>query len=97
MILRANKRRAWQMPAQRCCGCLDHRFGMPARWPGSPALPVFRPTDFSAKKSGSIAGMKVLRYKVEFLCPAFLGNAEQNGQWRTPPFKALLRQWWRVV
>jgi CRISPR-associated protein Cmr1 len=29
--------------------------------------------------------------------PAFLGNAEQSGQWRTPPFKALLRQWWRVA
>lgn len=34
---------------------------------------------------------------VEFLTPAFLGNAEQSGQWRTPPFKALIRQWWRVV
>jgi CRISPR-associated protein Cmr1 len=36
-------------------------------------------------------------YTVRFLCPAFLGNAEQSGQWRTPPFKALLRQWWRVA
>ncbi len=35
--------------------------------------------------------------RVQFLNPAFLGNAEQGGQWRTPPFKALLRQWWRVV
>lgn len=34
---------------------------------------------------------------IEFLTPAFLGGAEQSGQWRTPPFKALLRQWWRVV
>ena len=43
--------------------------------------------------------MKVvqLSYTVRFLCPAFLGNAEQSGQWRTPPFKALLRQWWRVA
>jgi len=41
--------------------------------------------------------MKILEYKVTFLTPAFLGNAEQNGQWRTPPFKALLRQWWRVA
>jgi hypothetical protein len=24
-------------------------------------------------------------------------NAGQSGQWRTSPFKALLRQWWRVV
>lgn len=38
-----------------------------------------------------------LTYKVRFLTPAFLGNAEQSGQWRTPPFKALLRQWWRVA
>jgi CRISPR-associated protein Cmr1 len=38
-----------------------------------------------------------LNYTVRFLCPAFLGNAEQSGQWRTPPFKALLRQWWRVA
>ena len=38
-----------------------------------------------------------LEYQVRFLTPAFLGNAEQDGQWRTPPFKALLRQWWRVV
>lgn len=36
-------------------------------------------------------------YTVRFLTPAFLGNAEQSGEWRTPPFKALLRQWWRVA
>lgn len=36
-------------------------------------------------------------YTVRFNTPAFLGNAEQSGQWRTPPFKALLRQWWRVA
>lgn len=41
--------------------------------------------------------MRKLHYRVEFLTPAFLGNAEQSGQWRTPPFKALLRQWWRSV
>ena len=41
--------------------------------------------------------MKTLSYTVKFLTPAFLGNAEQNAQWRTPPFKALLRQWWRVA
>lgn len=38
-----------------------------------------------------------LTYRVSFNTPAFLGNAEQQAQWRTPPFKALLRQWWRVV
>lgn len=36
-------------------------------------------------------------FTIRFHTPAFLGNAEQNGQWRTPPFKALLRQWWRVA
>ncbi|WP_019570935.1 hypothetical protein [Thioalkalivibrio sp. ALE11] len=36
-------------------------------------------------------------YTVRFLAPAFLGNAVQDAQWRTPPFKALLRQWWRVA
>jgi len=41
--------------------------------------------------------MKKLELQVSFVTPAFLGNAEQQGQWRTPPFKALLRQWWRVV
>lgn len=34
---------------------------------------------------------------VRFVTPAFLGDADQRGAWRTPPFKALLRQWWRVV
>jgi len=34
---------------------------------------------------------------VEFVTPAFLGNASQRGQWRVPPFKALLRRWWRIL
>lgn len=38
-----------------------------------------------------------LKYRLVFHTPAFLGNAEQAGQWRTPPIKALLRQWWRVA
>ncbi|OJU91505.1 MAG: hypothetical protein BGO13_00495 [Burkholderiales bacterium 66-5] len=41
--------------------------------------------------------MHTLRYKLSFLTPAFLGNASQQAQWRTPPVKALLRQWWRVA
>lgn len=41
--------------------------------------------------------MKQLRYTLSFTTPAFIGNAEQNAQWRTPPIKALLRQWWRVA
>jgi CRISPR-associated protein Cmr1 len=41
--------------------------------------------------------MERREYRVTFLTPAFLGDAEQKGRWRTPPFKALLRQWWRVA
>lgn len=41
--------------------------------------------------------MQTLSYRLTFHTPAFLGNADQAGQWRTPPFKALLRQWWRVA
>lgn len=41
--------------------------------------------------------MKTLRCGLRLTSPAFLGDAEQNGRWRTSPFKALLRQWWRVV
>lgn len=41
--------------------------------------------------------MKTAHYTIQFHTPAFLGNAEQSGQWRTPPFKAQLRQWWRVA
>lgn len=36
------------------------------------------------------------QYQLDFTTPAFLGNAQQRAQWRTPPIKALLRQWWRV-
>jgi CRISPR-associated protein Cmr1 len=36
-------------------------------------------------------------FSARFDTPAFLGDAQQNGRWRTPPFKAQLRQWWRVV
>jgi CRISPR-associated protein Cmr1 len=33
----------------------------------------------------------------ELLSPAFLGDANQRAAWRTPPFKAQLRRWWRVA
>ncbi len=36
-------------------------------------------------------------WQMDFATPAFLGDAEQRAQWRTPPIKALLRQWWRVL
>ncbi|MBK8638160.1 MAG: hypothetical protein IPN92_07655 [Chromatiaceae bacterium] len=41
--------------------------------------------------------MNIYEYTLRFNTPAFLGNAEQNAQWRTPPIKALLRQWWRMA
>jgi CRISPR-associated protein Cmr1 len=41
--------------------------------------------------------MQTRTLTLRFLTPAFLGNAEQSGAWRTPPIKALLRQWWRVA
>jgi hypothetical protein len=31
-------------------------------------------------------------YTLRFVTPAFLGNAEQDGQWRTPPIKIALRR-----
>jgi len=41
--------------------------------------------------------MERREYRVTFLTPAFLGGADQSARWRTPPFKALLRQWWRIA
>lgn len=38
-----------------------------------------------------------LHYRLRFDSPAFLGDADQSARWRTPPLKALLRQWWRVA
>jgi CRISPR-associated protein Cmr1 len=41
--------------------------------------------------------MRIRNFRLSFSTPAFLGDAEQSGVWRTPPIKALLRQWWRVA
>ncbi|MFT4256088.1 MAG: hypothetical protein QM599_03895 [Pseudoxanthomonas sp.] len=41
--------------------------------------------------------MQTASFRITFNTPAFLGNAEQSGQWRTPPIKALLRQFWRMA
>ena len=41
--------------------------------------------------------MTTYNYTLRFLTPAFLGGADQSGQWRTPPIKHLLREWWRVA
>ncbi|PPD02569.1 MAG: hypothetical protein CTY29_12570 [Methylobacter sp.] len=36
-------------------------------------------------------------YQISFNTPGFVGDAEQQSAWRTPPFKALLQHWWRVA
>ncbi|WP_435101158.1 RAMP superfamily CRISPR-associated protein [Arhodomonas sp. AD133] len=41
--------------------------------------------------------MEQRQYTISFLSPAFLGDAHQRGVWRTPPFKAELRRWWRMA
>jgi CRISPR-associated protein Cmr1 len=41
--------------------------------------------------------MQVLEYQMIFTAPAFVGDAEQSGRWRTPPINALFRQWRRTA
>lgn len=41
--------------------------------------------------------MNKQEYSLTLLAPAFLGDAQQSGVWRTPPIKALLREWWRIA
>jgi CRISPR-associated protein Cmr1 len=36
-------------------------------------------------------------YRLQLATPAFLGDADQKGAWRTPPLKALIREWWRIA
>ena len=36
-------------------------------------------------------------YQLRLISPAFLGGADQKGVWRTPPLKALTREWWRIA
>lgn len=36
-------------------------------------------------------------YRLKLASPAFLGDADQKGVWRTPPLKALIREWWRIA
>ena len=36
-------------------------------------------------------------YRLQLASPAFLGDADQKGAWRTPPLKALIREWWRIA
>jgi len=35
--------------------------------------------------------MEIIECRVRFVTPAFLGNAEQKGQWRTPPYVCVFR------
>lgn len=41
--------------------------------------------------------MKKEDYQISFNVPGFLGDANQESVWRTPPFKALIQHWWRIV
>lgn len=41
--------------------------------------------------------MKTKTLALQLNSPAFLGDAAQSGTWRTPPIKALLREWWRIA
>jgi CRISPR-associated protein Cmr1 len=41
--------------------------------------------------------MKTTTLALQLNSPAFLGDASQSGVWRTPPIKALLREWWRIA
>jgi len=36
-------------------------------------------------------------YLLKLASPTFLGGADQRGTWRTPPIKALVREWWRIA
>lgn len=38
-----------------------------------------------------------MTYRLHLTTPAFLGDANQRGVWRTPPIKSLIREWWRVA
>jgi CRISPR-associated protein Cmr1 len=40
---------------------------------------------------------KKLKLDCEIVTPMFLGNAEQEAEWRSAPFKGLLRYWFRVT
>ena len=49
---------------------------------------------FRNQKALKALTMQTYSYRISFQTPAFLGNAQQQAQWRTPPFKGLLCQWW---
>lgn len=38
-----------------------------------------------------------ISFTIRLVTPAFLGRADQKSEWRVPPFKHLLREWWRCL
>ncbi|MFH1117075.1 MAG: RAMP superfamily CRISPR-associated protein [Pseudomonadota bacterium] len=40
---------------------------------------------------------KAIHLDCRIVTPMFLGNADQQAEWRAAPFKGLLRYWWRVT
>jgi CRISPR-associated protein Cmr1 len=40
---------------------------------------------------------KRIELNCQIITPMFLGNAQQEAEWRAAPFKSLLRYWWRVT
>jgi CRISPR-associated protein Cmr1 len=40
---------------------------------------------------------KTIKRRCRIVTPMFLGGADQQAEWRAAPFKALLRNWWRVT
>jgi len=38
-----------------------------------------------------------MEFRMIFDTPAFIGDAERKGAMRSPPIKALLRQFWRIA
>ncbi len=38
-----------------------------------------------------------LELDCEVVTPMFLGDARQQADWRTAPFKGLIRYWWRIA
>jgi len=67
------------------------------RHPNHAGMAANEATAGGQTKERNVTKYQGWRAKIRFLTPAFLGGADQSGQWRTPPFKALLRQWWRIV
>lgn len=57
------------------------------------------PIQGGAASGPSNQGSEMIKntYRLQLASPAFLGDADQRGVWRTPPLKALIREWWRIA